>query len=65
MKGDTTNATVSGTYRYMAPEVYMKKPYDNTVDIYSLGLVLLMVSGTGFAEPNSNGIYCKCASRMF
>lgn len=40
MKGDTTNATVSGTYRYMAPEVYMKKPYDNTVDIYSLGLVL-------------------------
>ena len=36
----TTNATVSGTYRYMAPEVYMKKPYDNTVDIYSLGLVL-------------------------
>jgi len=36
----TTNATMTGSYRYMAPEVYKNKPYDKTVDIYSLGLVL-------------------------
>ncbi|MCH5314353.1 MAG: DUF805 domain-containing protein [Eubacterium sp.] len=29
-----------GTYTYMAPEVYLNKPYDNRADIYSLGLIL-------------------------
>ena len=29
-----------GTEKYMAPEVYLGKPYDQTVDLYSLGLVL-------------------------
>ena len=29
-----------GTEVYMAPEVYMGRPYDQNVDIYSLGLVL-------------------------
>ena len=29
-----------GTEKYMAPEVYLGKPYGATVDIYSLGLVL-------------------------
>lgn len=36
-----TQATVGvGTYGYMAPEVYNNQPYDKTVDIYSLGLVM-------------------------
>ena len=29
-----------GTYAYMAPEVYKNKAYDESVDIYSLGMVL-------------------------
>ena len=29
-----------GTYTYMAPEVYKGEPYNSSVDIYSLGLVL-------------------------
>lgn len=29
-----------GTYSYMAPEVYKGQPYNSSVDIYSLGIVL-------------------------
>lgn len=36
----TTRATKTGTYNYMAPEVYRTLPYSASVDIYSLGLVL-------------------------
>ena len=32
--------TKTGTYKYMAPEVYNNQPYGSAVDIYSLGLVL-------------------------
>lgn len=36
----TGSATMIGTYKYMAPEVYGSRPYDARADIYSLGLVL-------------------------
>ena len=36
----TTSGTKTGTYKYMAPEVYSNKPYGHSADIYSLGLVL-------------------------
>lgn len=36
----TMSATRQGTEGYMAPEVYLGKPYGASVDIYSLGLVL-------------------------
>ncbi len=36
----TMRATKIGTYGYMAPEVYWGKPYNASVDLYSLGLVL-------------------------
>jgi serine/threonine protein kinase len=36
----TTKATKTGTNGYMAPEVYLGKPYGASVDCYSLGLVM-------------------------
>ncbi len=36
----TTGGTKTGTYRYMAPEVYNNQPYGTKADIYSLGLTL-------------------------
>ncbi len=34
------NLSYKGTYNYMAPEVYLKKKYGSSVDLYSLGIVL-------------------------
>ena len=36
----TTSGTKTGTYKYMAPEVYKSLPYGAAVDQYSLGMVL-------------------------
>lgn len=36
----TTSGIKTGTYKYMAPEVYNIQPYGGKADIYSLGLVL-------------------------
>lgn len=36
----TSGMSKKGTYTYMAPEVYKGMPYNSTVDIYSLGIVL-------------------------
>ena len=36
----TTRATKTGTYNYMAPEVYKGQRYNSLADIYSLGLVM-------------------------
>ena len=36
----TMGGTKTGTYKYMAPEVYNNQPYGQQADIYSLGLVL-------------------------
>ena len=33
----TTQATIAGSDRYMAPEVITRKEYGKEVDIYSLG----------------------------
>lgn len=32
--------SIKGTASYMAPEIYQREPYDKSVDIYSLGIVL-------------------------
>lgn len=36
----TMSGTMTGTYKYMAPEVYHNSPYGKKADIYSLGMVL-------------------------
>lgn len=36
-----------GTLNYMAPEVYIGKEYDHTIDIYSLGLILYRLLNRG------------------
>lgn len=40
MEGSAGFMSRQGTDGYMAPEVYLNKPYGESVDIYSLGLVL-------------------------
>lgn len=36
----TMGGTITGTYKYMAPEVYNNQPYGAAADQYSLGMVL-------------------------
>ena len=36
----TMGGTRAGTYKFMAPEVFMNKPYGARADIYSLGLMM-------------------------
>ena len=55
----TGGVTKAGTYNYMAPEVYLEKPYGASVDIYSLGIVLyqLLNNNRGpFLPPLPNPI---------
>ena len=43
----TTGASRKGTEDYMAPEVYLRRHYGTTVDIYSLGLVMYKYTNCG------------------
>lgn len=36
----TQTGSIKGTASYMAPEIYLREPYDASVDLYSLGIVM-------------------------
>jgi serine/threonine protein kinase/outer membrane protein assembly factor BamD (BamD/ComL family) len=40
LMGGSMNMSMRGTPSYVAPEVYNGKPYDATVDLYSLGILM-------------------------
>jgi len=54
-----TMRTFCGTYEYMAPELLKKKPYDYTVDIWGLGILLfeLMHGHSPYRAKKINDIY--------
>ena len=56
----TTGAvSAKGTFSYMAPEVARGQRYDNTVDIYSLGLVMYSLLNNNrppFVDPYKNDV---------
>lgn len=59
MEKTQTEMSKKGTYSYMAPEVYKGLPYDSTVDVYSLGIVLyrfLNNNRTPFLPPYPEAI---------
>lgn len=60
---------MTGTLRYMAPEVYLEKNYDLKVDIYSLGLIMyyIFTNEQPFSSYNSNSMdnYMKMEDVIF
>lgn len=58
-EGATQGMSVKGTISYMAPEVYKGLPYNSSVDIYSLGVVLYKLSNNNrgpFLPPSPETI---------
>ena len=58
-----TGATVSGTPRYMPPEVVFGKPYDFRSEIFTLGLILQEMVTLKYANPGKDENDCiECLS---
>lgn len=49
VEGTASSLSRKGTYSYMAPEVYWGKDYDQTADLYSLGIVMYRYMNDGRA----------------
>ena len=54
----SVNTASTGTLNYMAPEVYHEQSFDQTVDIYALGMILYRILNNGcgpfIAEPEES-----------
>jgi len=46
----------TGTYRFMAPEVFRHEQYTEKVDIYSFGMILFFMSSGHAPWPSKNGV---------
>jgi len=55
LEKSSASMSKKGTYTYMAPEVFKGEPYDHTVDIYSLGIMMYRQLNDGF-EPFRNDL---------
>lgn len=51
---DMTGET--GSYRYMAPEVFQHKPYGRPVDVYSFALILYYMLSSDLPWPGTDGL---------
>jgi serine/threonine protein kinase len=50
---DELSTTVAGSYYIMAPEIRMNQPYNEKVDIYSLGVIYnILLTGKLPFKPN-------------
>ena len=47
------NQTCVGTIRYMAPEVYLHKPYTISCDIWALGIILYEMAMLSYPFTNA------------
>ncbi|KAM4047230.1 protein kinase C theta type-like [Anomaloglossus baeobatrachus] len=54
--GDTKTSDCVGTYIYMAPEIFLQKPYNTAVDWFSAGVVLyeMAIGGHPFYKGKSD-----------
>lgn len=65
--GDPNRRGLCGTFDYMAPEVIRELPYNEKIDIWSLGVLAfeLVIGRTPFGAPTIDGIKSKIIEGHF